>query len=107
MVVRNCLYLNNIVEQDHQAIKRRCASMLGFKSFGNAAITFAGIELIHKRQFSFGPGRQRRTWSQAALGPGSRFSLKSKSEPPNGLLSRTASAPDPKSTNGMATKISG
>jgi hypothetical protein len=24
---------------DHRAIKRRCASMLGFKSFGNAAIT--------------------------------------------------------------------
>jgi transposase-like protein len=35
--VRTCKYLNNIVEQDHRAIKRRCASMAGFKSFGNAA----------------------------------------------------------------------
>jgi len=61
--VRNCKYFNNIVEQDHRAIKRRCASMAGFKSFVNAAITIAGIELtrrIHKRQFSFGIGRPRR-----------------------------------------------
>jgi hypothetical protein len=60
---RTCKYLNNIVEQDHRAIKRRCASMAGFKSFDNAAITIAGIELahrIHKRQFSFGVGRPRR-----------------------------------------------
>jgi len=66
VLVRKCPYLNNIVEQDHRAIKRRCASMLGFKSFGNAAITLAGIELahrIHKRQFSFGPGRQWRNQS--------------------------------------------
>jgi transposase-like protein len=43
--VRSCKYLNNIIEQDHRAIKRRCASMKGFKSFANAAITIAGIEL--------------------------------------------------------------
>jgi transposase-like protein len=70
VLVRNCRYLNNIVEQDHRAIKRRCASMLGFKSFGNAAITLAGIELahrIHKRQFSFGPGRQWRNQSLKQL----------------------------------------
>ena len=61
--VRSCKYLNNIVEQDHRAIKRRCASMAGFKSFATASITIAGIELahrIHRRQFSFGPGRRRR-----------------------------------------------
>jgi transposase-like protein len=53
--VRSNRYLNNIVEQDHRAIKRRCASMLGLKSFRSAAITLAGIELAHrirKRQFS-------------------------------------------------------
>jgi transposase-like protein len=64
--VRSCKYLNNIVEQDHRAIKRRCASMTGFKSFANASITISGIELahrIHKRQFVFGPGRHPRTWS--------------------------------------------
>src|SRR4029453_17085964 len=52
--VRTSRYLNNIVEQDHRAIKRRCASMAGFKSFTNAAVTLVGIELGHrirKRQF--------------------------------------------------------
>jgi len=31
--IRARRYLNNIVEQDHRAIKRRCVSMLGLKSF--------------------------------------------------------------------------
>jgi transposase-like protein len=57
VVVRTNRYLNNIVEQDHRAIKRRCASMAGFKSFSTAAVTIAGIELAHrirKRQYSLG-----------------------------------------------------
>jgi transposase-like protein len=57
VVIRSRRYLNNIVEQDHRAIKRRCAPMLSLKSFRTAAITLAGIELAHrirKRQFSFG-----------------------------------------------------
>src|ERR1700723_1461601 len=40
--VRCSQYLNNLIEQDHRAIKRRCASMTGFKSFRTAAITLAG-----------------------------------------------------------------
>jgi IS6 family transposase len=44
---RTCPYLNNIVEQDHRAIKRMTRPMLGFKSFWSAAITLAGIELMH------------------------------------------------------------
>ena len=66
MEVRCSKYLNNMVEQDHRAIKRHCASMTGFKSFANASITISGIELahhIHKRQFVFGPGCHPRTWS--------------------------------------------
>src|SRR5262249_16388923 len=47
VIVRSCRYLNNIVEQDHRVIKRRCASMLGLKSFETAAITFTGIELAN------------------------------------------------------------
>ena len=39
--------LNNIVEQDHQAIKRKMRPMLGFKSFWSASVTLAGIELMH------------------------------------------------------------
>jgi transposase-like protein len=41
-------YLNNVIEQDHRAIKQRCASMLGLKSFRSAAITLAGVELAHR-----------------------------------------------------------
>jgi hypothetical protein len=62
VLVRTSQYLNNLIEQDHRAIKRRCASMGGFKTFGSAAITLAGIELAHrnrKRQFSLGRGRYR------------------------------------------------
>src|SRR6202142_2896227 len=63
----NNKYLNNIVEQNHRAIKRRCASMAGFKSFANAAITISGIDLahrIHKGQFALGRGRRLRGWSR-------------------------------------------
>jgi putative transposase len=40
-------YLNNIVEQDHRAVKRITRPMLGFKSFDAAQSTLAGIELMH------------------------------------------------------------
>ena len=72
--LRCCRYLNNIVEQDHRAIKGRCRPMLGFNSFRTAAITNAGIELAHrirKHQFSCGRGRPRKdsslctAWVQA------------------------------------------
>jgi transposase-like protein len=46
--IRSSKYLNNIVEQDHRRVKFRVSAMLGFKSFGNATIVLAGIELIHK-----------------------------------------------------------
>src|ERR1700678_398796 len=49
-------------QQDHRAIKRRCAPMLAMKSFRTAAVTLAGLELAHrirKRQFSFGRGGPR------------------------------------------------
>ena len=45
--LRQGKYLNNIVEQDHRAIKRKTRPMLGFKSFWSAAKTIAGIELMH------------------------------------------------------------
>jgi hypothetical protein len=73
--VRCGQYLNNLVEQDHRAIKRRRASMGGFKSFKTAAITLAGIDLdyrIRKRQFSLGRGRYRNFGSLADLGSGPR-----------------------------------
>ena len=42
--IRQCQYLNNIVEQDHRAIKRRIRPMLGFKNFASAHILLGGIE---------------------------------------------------------------
>ena len=45
--MRQIKYLNNIVEQDHRAIKRQTRPMLGFKSFWSAAVTLAGIEIMH------------------------------------------------------------
>ena len=45
--LRQNKYLNNLIEQDHRAIKRIIKMMLGFKSFYSAAITLAGIELMH------------------------------------------------------------
>ena len=44
--IRQCKYLNNIVEQDHRFIKRIIRPMLGFKSFLSASITLAGIEVV-------------------------------------------------------------
>src|SRR4030095_6107041 len=46
--IRSCKYLNNIVEQDHRRVKFRVSAKLGFKSFQNASIVIAGIELIQK-----------------------------------------------------------
>ena len=46
-VVRQVKYLNNIVEQDHRAIKRITRPMLGFNSFRCAKAVLASIELMH------------------------------------------------------------
>ena len=47
ILIRQVKYLNNIVEQDHRAIKRITRPMMGFKSFTSATATLAGIELCH------------------------------------------------------------
>ena len=40
-------YLNNIVEQDHRAIKRRVRASQGFRSFRAAARTIQGLEMMN------------------------------------------------------------
>jgi putative transposase len=55
IVVRQIKYLNNIVEQDHRAIKRVTRPMLNFKSFRCAGCVLAGVEFMHmisKGQFA-------------------------------------------------------
>ena len=90
VTVRARRYLNNLIEQDHRAIKRRSPSMLGLKSFHTAAVTFSGIELAHrirKRQFTLAYERQGRTlslkdlWDQALSGKNFSVSLE-RSPPP-------------------------
>ncbi|SKD06318.1 Transposase (or an inactivated derivative) [Paraburkholderia hospita] len=45
--VRQSKYLNNVVEQDHRAIKRIIKPMMGFKDFRSARIILTGIEIMH------------------------------------------------------------
>jgi putative transposase len=60
ILMRQNKYLNNMVEQDHRAIKRITRPMMDFKSFWSARIIIAGIETMHmirKGQLDC-PGRQ-------------------------------------------------
>ena len=45
--IRQCKYLNNIVEQDHRNIKRRISIDTGFKEFESVQRTLAGIEVVN------------------------------------------------------------
>jgi transposase-like protein len=47
IAIRQVKYLNNIVAQDHRAVKRVTRPMLGFTSFTAASDTLVGIELMH------------------------------------------------------------
>src|SRR5215475_3922812 len=47
IAIRSSKYLNNLVEQDHRAVKRLTRPMLGFKSFWAARGTIAGMEVMH------------------------------------------------------------
>jgi transposase-like protein len=47
IVIRQSKSLNNIVEQDHRAVKRLTRPRLGFKSFWAARCTIAGMEVMH------------------------------------------------------------
>jgi transposase-like protein len=40
-------YLNNIIEQDHRAIRRRRRAMQCFRSFHTAERTLEGVEAMH------------------------------------------------------------
>jgi transposase-like protein len=45
--IRQSAYLNNRIEQDHRAIKRRVRPMLGFQSVASARVILGGIEMVH------------------------------------------------------------
>jgi transposase-like protein len=47
IIIRQVQYLNNLVEQDHRAVKRVTRPMLGFNAFDAAQCALAGVELTH------------------------------------------------------------
>jgi putative transposase len=47
ITIRQVKYLNNVVEQDHRAIKRITRPTLGFKDLRCARIILSGIEVMH------------------------------------------------------------
>ena len=64
IAIRQVKYLNNVVEQDHRAVKRVTRPMLGFTAFEAAQSTLAGVELMHmikKRQLKVEAGDEGRT----------------------------------------------
>ena len=69
--MRQSKYLNNIVEQDHRAVKRIVRPMLGFKSFRSARALIAGIETMHMIR----KGQRHCRKSQAASAAAQFYSL--------------------------------
>jgi putative transposase len=64
IAIRMITYLNNMVEQDHRAVKRLTGPMLGLKSFAAAQCPLAGVELMHmlkQRQLVVEEGDEGRT----------------------------------------------
>ena len=45
--LRQCRYLNNVVEQDHRTVKKRTWLAKGYGSFRSAWRTLQGIEAVH------------------------------------------------------------
>ncbi len=66
--IRQCKYLNNIVEQVHRFIKRKTKLVLGFKNFQSAQKTLAGVELVRMIK----KGQQRKTRGKV-LSPAEQF----------------------------------
>jgi transposase-like protein len=45
--LRRAKYLNNVIEQDHRAVRRRWRAMQCFRSFHTAERTLEGVEAMH------------------------------------------------------------
>ena len=60
--LRRVKYLNNIIEQDHRAIRRRWRAMQCFRCFHTAERAIEGIEAMHldEKGSSEEVGRERR-----------------------------------------------
>ena len=69
--LRQAKYLDNIVEQDHRAVKRIVRPMLGFKSFGCARVLIADIETMYMLK----KGQLDRSEAQASSAASQFYSL--------------------------------
>ena len=67
--IRQCKYLNNILEQDHRNVKRRTRPMLGFKSFWSTRVVLAGIELVSMIK----KGQLKTSRKTSSLSPADQF----------------------------------
>jgi transposase-like protein len=47
VALRQCKYLNNVIEQDHRTVKKRVWLAKGYGSFQSAWRTLQGIETVH------------------------------------------------------------
>src|SRR4051812_35212607 len=47
VALRQCKYLNNVIEQDHRTVKKRVWLAKGYGSFITAWRTLQGIEAVH------------------------------------------------------------
>ena len=62
--LRRVKYLNNVIEQDHRAIRRRWRVMQCFRSFHTAERTIEGVEILHMMR----KGQVKRLDSRDAVG---------------------------------------
>jgi IS6 family transposase len=58
-LLRQCKYLNNLIEQDHRFVKRRVNPGLGFGTFPTAQRTIQGYEAMHMCRKGQLPGASR------------------------------------------------
>jgi transposase-like protein len=72
-LIRCRRYLNNVIEQDHRAIKRRCAPMLALKSFPSAEVAHAEIPLCNNSW--------RMRWEKSGVGNASRTPTRENFDP--------------------------
>jgi transposase, IS6 family len=47
VALRQCKYLNNVIEQDHRTVKKRVWLAKGYGSFQSACRTLQGIEAVN------------------------------------------------------------
>ena len=62
--LRRTKYLNNVIEQDHRAVRRRWRAMQCFRSFHTAERTLEGVEALHMMH----KGQVKRLDGRDALG---------------------------------------